>query len=399
MQTQMPRYQVLLTVLTVVGCNAALDDLPSAPDVAASEDQASATAIQALAAPDPWTASTGAAITGATLGDGWTDLRALPAPLAIQGGWTDSLFALPDGLHLRFAYEPIDFFQFFHSSGAVQVVTGPHLLGMPGTVFKMFDATLTANGWSIAIDPVGSTDPAILEASPATNASNDLLIFTRFDATTGRARLYYASFAGGTWSIPAALPINSTSCNDDNAKIVGELATGVAIYFESNRGEPAGTSTTCGQRNLYTTTYANGAFTPVVPVPGIATADSDDSQPFITGDQRTIYWTSIRAGQYGVFTATRGANGQFGAIHQIVSPTLIPPLSGKLAILGEASIVNRPQGQLLYLMCGVAYNEHNGATYFDADNIRLVPCVARRPNPPYLGAPPTSPGIPRPAHR
>jgi hypothetical protein len=103
------------------------------------------------------------------------------------------------------------------------------------------------------------------------------------------------------------------------------------------------------------------------------------SQPFITADQQTSYWTSVRGSQYGVFVATRDANGQYGGIHQIVAPTTTPPVAGKLVLVGETSIVVRPEGQLLYLMCGVAYNEHGGATYFDADNIRLVPCVARRP--------------------
>ena len=45
---------------------------------------------------DPWTAPLGSALSGVTLSDGWTDLRALPAPMAIAGGWTDSLFATPD---------------------------------------------------------------------------------------------------------------------------------------------------------------------------------------------------------------------------------------------------------------------------------------------------------------
>ncbi|HEX4417734.1 MAG TPA: hypothetical protein VH165_07535 [Kofleriaceae bacterium] len=379
----MIRWEAVLTILPLAACAApdAPDPAPDpAPDIAPGAAPDTRIGAGAVQPPDPWTAPLGPAIAGATLADGWTDLRALPAPLAIQGGWTDSLFALPDGLHLRFAYEPTDFFQFFHSNGATQVITGPQLLGMTGTTFKLFDATLTSSGWSIATDPAGSPDPTIVEASPATNASDDLLVFTRFDAGTGRARLYYSSFAGGVWSAAAALPINSASCNDDNAKIVGELATSVTIYFESNRADLAGTGPTCGQRTLYTTTYANGAFTPVARVAGIATADSDDNQPF-TADQQTLYWTSVRSNSYGIFTASRGTNGAFGAIHQIVTPTFVPPVVGKLVLVGEASVVNRPQGQLLYLMCGVAYNEHGGDTFDDADDIHLMPCVARRPNP------------------
>jgi hypothetical protein len=203
-------------------------------------------------------------------------------------------------------------------------------------------------------------------------------VFTRFDPGTGRSRLFYASQVGGLWSTPSAVPINSAACNDDNAKIVGEVARGVTIYFESTRGDDTGAGTTCGQRTLYTATYANGAFSPVTRVPGIAVAGSDDSQPFATVDQRTLYFTSTRAGEYGVFTANR-SGGTFTAIHRIVAPTTAQPFANNLVLVGEPSIVERPQGSLLYLMCGVAYDEHGGKTFGDADNIRLIPCVARRP--------------------
>jgi hypothetical protein len=362
----------LITAVALGACHGAAESLLDAALDASATD---ARAIDAPALLDPWTAPTGAPIAGATLADGWTDLRALPAPLAIQGGWTDSLFAQTEGLHLRFGYEPADFYQFYKSQ--TQVITGPELLGETGDTFQLFDATLTTTGWTIAIDPVGT--PGFVEASPATNASGDLLVFTRFELPSGHAVLYFSSFVNNAWTAPAPLAINSGSCNTDNAKLVGELATGVTVYFESNRGNADGTATTCGQRTVYMTTLTGGSVSPVVPIPGIATADSDDTQPF-TADQDTLYWASQRAGTYGLYTATHQLNGLYGNVHQIITPTLAPPVSGKLVFIGEASIVETPEGSLLYLMCGVAYNEQGGATYFDADNIRLQPCVARRPN-------------------
>jgi hypothetical protein len=347
-------------------------------DAAATDDAPPDAPTDAPVLPDPWTAPTGAPIAGATLADGWTDLRALPPPMAIEGGWTDSLFAQADGTHLLFGYWPVDFFQFYQSAGMSQVVTGPPLLGTEGSGFKLFDGTLTSAGWVVARDPVASPDPSLVEASPATNASGDIIVFTRYAGPSAKANLMYATFAGGVWSTPVALPINSVSCNDDNAKVVGEVSTGVTLYFESNRSDLAGTGTTCGQRTVYMATLVGGVFSPVVPIPGVATATSDDSQPF-TADQQSLYWSTVRGSQYGVFVATLGSDGSFGDAHAVVTPTTAPPVSNNLVLVGEPSIIERPQGSLLYLMCGVAYDEHGGQTYFDADNIRLVPCVARRP--------------------
>jgi hypothetical protein len=347
--------------LVVAACN-------SAPRTAAQDATVDAAIPDAsrpdgAAALDPWNQPLGSALAGVTLADGWTDLRALPAPTQITGGWTDSLFATPDGLHLRFAYQPVDFFDFINGSGA-SVLTGPELAGDPSTTFQLFDATLTGSGWTIAADPVDVT--TVTMASPASNASDDLLVLTEFD---GPSRLYYASLPAST---PAPIPIGSGAANDDNAKIYGELATSVAIYFESNRGSNA-------QRTLYTTTYAGSAFTPVTQLTGIATATSDDSQPFLTADQQTLYFTSVRGAQYGVFAATRQPDGSWANSHGVALATTDSTMfAGNVTYIGEASIVEAPEGELLYMMCGVAENLHGSATYGNANDVALVPCVARR---------------------
>lgn len=337
-------------------------------------------ASQTPTAPDPWNPPLGEALEGVTFTGGWGDLRALPPPVQIQGGWTDSLMADPSGLKLYFTYARYDFFDFYISNGAQQTVTGP-AEGLTGDTFKIFEADLGSDGWSVALSPVNSPDPSIVEASPAANASGDLMVYSEFNPLSGRSSLYYSSLINGSWTAGVYLGINSAACNDDNAKIVGELTTTVAVYFESNRASADGSGSTCNAtRQLYTTTYSNGSFTPVKPVPGIAVAGSDDSQPFITADQKTLYWTSIRNGTYGIFTATRGSDGSFGGIHAIATPTLVAPFRGKVALIGEASVVSLPQGKLLYMMCGEAENLHNGDTWNDADFIWLKPCVARLPD-------------------
>jgi hypothetical protein len=347
------------------------------PDSATAVDAAMDIPIDARRV-TPWTAPTGMALSGVTFADGWGDLRALSAPLVIPGGWTDSLFAQPDGKHLLFAYEQVDFSTLFLTNGAMQPLTGPMLAGLSPATFEIFDAELGQADWIITPHPIDLLAPGAVVASPATNAAGDLLIFTEFTLPSGRSQLFYSQRTGTTWSAPDHLAFNSASCHDDNAKIVGDLATSVTIYFESDRGNDAGTGTTCGQRTIYTTTYSAGTFSPVTRVPGIATADSDDTQPFPTANG--LVWTSGRSvGGYGVFVATK-QGGTYTSTHPIAKPTQTGSFVNNVVLLGEASIVEQPEGDLLYMMCGLATNVANGMTYGDADHIQLIPCVARRPH-------------------
>lgn len=53
---------------------------------------------------DAWDSPVGDAVQGATLFEGWTDLRVLDAPVNVTGGWTDSVFVANNGMSLYFAY-------------------------------------------------------------------------------------------------------------------------------------------------------------------------------------------------------------------------------------------------------------------------------------------------------
>jgi hypothetical protein len=368
----------MLAIATLaVGCGSSDH---AVPDSTTARDAAADVGIDA-APVTPWNAPTGDLLAGVTLADGWTDLRALRPPLAIEGGWTDSLFATSDGKQLLLAYDEVDFSTFFISMGASAPLNGGPLAGLAPTTFKLFQADLGASDWTITQHPLDALVPDKASASPATNDAGDLLIFTDF--TSGPNHLYYSQLASNVWSAPTHLDFNSVSCNDDNAKIIGDLATSVTIYFESNRATPVGTEATCpttNQRTLYTTTYSGGVFSPVAKVPGIAEGTtSNDSQPWASHDQNTLLFTSIRSAGYAVYQATR-SGGSFGAIHAIATPTATVPFGGNVTLLGEASIVEQPEGELLYMMCGVASNLANAMTYNDADHVALVPCVARRPH-------------------
>jgi hypothetical protein len=368
---------VLLLGLATLGCGT-----PAAtPDGARGDASAHDAAVVVDATPDapppvtPWGAPTGAALTGVTLGDGWQDLRALSAPLEIPQGWTDSLYAMPNGRTLLFAYEQTDFFQFYHAG--TTALTGPALAGVSPPTFKIFEADLGSADWQVSLHPINAADPNVVEASPAANATGDVLVFTVFE-TTGRAHLMWSKHRAGGWDPPAPAPFNSAACNDDNAKVVGDLATGLTFYFESTRGDLAGTGATCGARRIYAVSYALGVFGAVVPVPGIVPGD-DDSQPSLSPDGQTLYWTSVRSTGYGVWAATRQADGSFGAPRMVAEPTTFGTFAGHVVFIGEASEVDLPEGSLLYMMCGVALDTHGGMTFHDADYIQLEPCVARRP--------------------
>lgn len=328
--------------------------------------------------PAAWDAPLGESLDGVTFSDGWTGLHALPPPMQIEGGWTDSLMADPKGQRLYFAYERYDFFDIFANSA--QVVTGPPK-GLAGDTFKIFQARLGERGWSIKQSPVNSTDPAIVQASPAVNVSGDLMVYSEFDPLSGRASLYWSRLVNGEWTAGQFLTINSANCNDDNAKIVGEISGTVDIYFESNRANLDGSGGSCSPtRGVYQASFSNGGFGAVKAVPGIAVSGGDDTQPFITADQRRLYWTSVRNGTYGIFTASRSNKRTgFGDIHAVATPTLAAPFAGKVVFIGEASLVETPEGDLLYMMCGEALDRHGGHTWNDADFIWLKPCVARQP--------------------
>lgn len=340
--------------------------------------RATETARETIARPmDPWTAPLGPAVTGAVLHDGWRDLREVPGPVNVDGGWTDSVMVTRNGRRLYYGYSRYDFWQFYLSvstptGGGVQFVpTGPARPGMTGDAFKIFRADLRPEGWREIFHPVNG-DPALSEASAAVNTAEDLLVFSRFPAGLPRA-LYYSSHTVNGWSLPAEVPGVNSPCDDDNGFPVGDLQRGTTFYFESTRADTAATS--CGSKHrLFRVYFPPGAAPAGVElVPGLA--GGDDSQVFVSPDQREIYFTSVRNGQYGVFTATLQPGGDYGDVRPVITGTTAPPFTGRVVLMGEANVARVTQGELMYLMVGVAEAESGGYP----TEIRLKICQARRP--------------------
>lgn len=326
---------------------------------------------------DPWNAPLGAPVEGAVLNDGWRDLREVPPPVNIDGGWTDSVMVTRNGRKLYYGYARYDFWQFYFSvttptpAGVQLLPSGPFRPGLTGDAFKIFTADLRPRGWEEGLHPVNG-DSALSEASAAVNESENVVVFTRFPTGLPRG-LYYSTRNVDGWSFPSPVPGVNSACDDDNGFVVGDLARGATFYFESTRLDPSG-SVCGGQRHLFRLHFPPGGPPGTIgPVPGLT--GGDDSQPFVTPDQGRIYWTGIRDGQYGVFTAERSFNGDYVNIHPVVTGATAPPFTGRLVLIGEANVADVPQGELMYLMCGVARSESGG----HPTDIQLKVCQARRP--------------------
>jgi hypothetical protein len=58
----------------------------------------------------------------------------------------------------------------------------------------------------------------------------------------------------------------------------------------------------------------------------------------------------------------------------VVTGVTSSPFQGKVTHMGEANVARVPQGELMYLMCGIAEGDSNGYPI----NLRLKICQARR---------------------
>lgn len=329
---------------------------------------------------DPWNPPLGELVQGAQLSDGWTDLRILEGGVNIDGGWTDSVAVTPDGRRLYFSYSRFSFSEFFDSVNySVFNPTGPFRIGMTGDHFKMFRADLSGSKWNITFSPF-NTLSNLHEFAESPNLNEDIIVTTQYVNSAGD--LYYTVKTDGVWSpllsisvVPGGSQINSI-CDDQNSFVVGSLATGLRLYFESTRSNLSGSA--CGTlQHIYFSDYdpVTNSFSAVQAVPGINsfTSTHSDTQPSFTHDKKHAYWTGVRDAAYGVFTAELVGNAYMNA-RPIIQPNFVSPFAGKLSLIGEANIAEFPEGWLLYMMCGIAQSEQNN----QPKDIKLKICVARK---------------------
>lgn len=328
--------------------------------------------------PNAWDAPVGELISGATLKDGWYDLREISG-VNLPGGWTDSAAISRSGLNLYFSYSRFDFADLVENGNPT--VSGEARIGMSGNYFKNFRAELTAQGWVVNYLPFNS-DPNMHESSIAVNSAESIAAFSRWNSSGSVASLYFTTKdSNGTWAATQQIPtsVQGTLCSNDNPFIVGDLSSGIDIYFESNRTTLACTGSQT-EKHIYHTFYNpnNDTFSAITKVAGIngTYAGDDDTQFFITEDKKHAYWTAVRKKpgeeMYAVFTADL-VGGAFVNARPVVIPNFTAPRTGKLTFPGEANIVEVPEGYMMYMMCGLATKE-TGAVH----GVHLKICRAKK---------------------
>ena len=313
---------------------------------------------------DVWNAPVAGLVQGATLYDGWYDLRLLPDGINVAGGWSDSPAITNDGKTIYFAYTPYNFTKIVENGQFV--ADGPVRTGMTGNGMKNFKAHLTTSGW--VVDPMlpapfnDSTQPNLYESSLSPNAAENLVIFSRWDSNLTKASLYFTyKQPDGTWTAaqPLPSPINSSNCSNDNGFVVGDVSTGVDIYWESDRTD-LGCSGGGAKKHIYHSYYnaGNGTFYAVEGLSGVNGTDpnDEDQQFYMSPDKNHVYWTAIRSAFYGLYTADL-IGGSYGNARPVVKGTTSSPFTGNLVFLGEINVVETDKGWLAYFNCGIAAAE------------------------------------------
>lgn len=378
------KIKIILIFLSVLGLSVIFTNCGKAPSASDGDTGPQTTPTPTLAENlNPWNASVAEIVNGVTYYDGWQDLRVLPAPVNISGGWTDSVHIASHGKSAYFTYSKQDAWTFMNSGGTQHLYNGPSRDPlMTVNDFRIFRADMTPTGWKVVYHGVNSNDANYPEASPSTNVAEDFMIFTRWSFTPpSDGNLYYSKKENGVWSAAQIIPGINTACEDDNGFVVGDLNTGIHIFFESMRLNDAGTS--CGgKKHIYYSYFdpANGgSLTPVVKVAGLngTDANDEDQQFYVSPDLSKAYWTAVRSNLFGIVTADRQPDGSYANMQLVMHPdyTLATPYAGRVVWVGEANVAEVPEGWLLYMMCGIAEGDLNG----QPDRVRLNICRMKKP--------------------
>lgn len=268
------------------------------------------------AAPAP---ATGNPLNGIELFDGWTDPRALAAPVNTPG-WEDSAFISHDGTTLFYGYSQLSF-------DALQV------------------------GLTTTISSVNS-EGDVAEAAIGANAKTSLLAFVRFE---GPGDVFLSCKGTSGWSLPAvSVDAVNTPCIEDNPHLSEDGAT---LWFDSNRADAAGTSCKGDgpeDRSVWVSRLANGSFGPPTPLSGGPTAGALIWQVFTLDDGALLYWT----GRYDtdcagradcLYEAARTTGDDYGTPTLIARPKPMTEVGdGEVLALGEMSIT--ADGAYLYFV-------------------------------------------------
>ncbi|OYU95910.1 MAG: hypothetical protein CFE21_05720 [Bacteroidetes bacterium B1(2017)] len=146
------------------------------------------------------------------------------------------------------------------------------------------------------------------EGTVSLSADGQYIFYTACNrpGASGSCDLYLSKLDGNTWSEPINLgpPVNSASWESQPCLSFD----GRTLYFSSNR--PGG----YGQSDIWFTNFKNGRWTPPINAGPEINSEGDEQSPFIAKDDQTLYFNSDgHPGMGGVdlFYTRRAADGRW----------------------------------------------------------------------------------------
>ncbi len=173
---------------------------------------------------------------------------------------------------------------------------------------------LTDSTWSIAVPMPYPVNTSENEGTISITADGKFIFYTACDRTNengmpsgqGSCDLYFSIYNDGKWSRPINLgvPVNSNAWESQPSI----SSDGLTIYFSSRRAGGYGGA------DIYMSHFKDGRFDlPMNLGPGVNTA-GDEQAPFIHVDDNTLYFSSnglLGLGNMDIFMAKKGPDGKF----------------------------------------------------------------------------------------
>jgi outer membrane protein OmpA-like peptidoglycan-associated protein/tetratricopeptide (TPR) repeat protein len=192
-----------------------------------------------------------------------------------------------------------------------QVKKNPEGRRLPGNLREDFYVSYYREGeWTEAVNIGAPLNSDLNEGAPSVTADGRFIFFTacgREDGL-GSCDIYFAVRTGNRWGNPHNIgpPVNSSSWESQPSI----SPDGKTLYFSSNRKGGK------GQMDIWYSNLGNdGSWGEPVNLGAIINTPGNEMSPFIHVDNRTLYFSSdghTGLGGYDIFVSRRGDNGNWG---------------------------------------------------------------------------------------